>query len=503
MMSYRFKRYYFWLIQAWSSLSLIKMTLLLFMLYTVFATIKSTLYFAGEIVMDGPSYLYFDFETLSGFFGSIRTFPYPLLIKFLNYMVPLQILIPFLNLFFLAFSTAHLSRSFTLLRINFASFIFILLVLISPVLIWVPVIGTDIPGMSLWTLSFSLAARTCYLGLNNKFIMTQTAFCIFITYLLRPAYLAPAIFLFLYVCFFLIKQKNYRRAYHFLILFVIFNSLYFVPKYAVTHSPAIVDMTGGLLVGHVALLGDGQIKQDSLQIATASRWVREAKGYLPMECKSKNIKALQVSTEYTRYIERHNKCYSEVLTRIWTRAIFDTTNKLPLPPEYSMNQQMNAEKYTWPHSSSMSLSSYHMNYSTKIDRTLLAYDLQVLKHNKMLYLKLLTLESIQVLKQLSLVQLSAPRLGHHIPIFNLGFFLFGTVLFQFITRKFLPFSIHFQSYGLISAHLFLFFPAAILGTVVTNVPHPRFFDIWIPILVTCLLVQTQILVKGSSELHKN
>lgn len=496
-------RYSFWLIKAWNGLSLIRMTLLLFLLYTVFATIKSTLYFAGEIVMDGPSYLYFDFGTLNGFFGSIRTFPYPLLIQFLNYLIPLQILIPFLNLFFLAFATAHLSKSFTLLRMNFASFIFIFMVLISPVLIWVPVIGTDIPGMALWTLSFSLAARTCYLGLNSKFIMTQTAFCIFITYLLRPAYLAPAIFLFLYVCFFLVKQKNYRGAYHFLILFVIFNSLYFVPKYAVTQSPSIVDMTGGLLVGHMALLGDSQIKQDSPQIATASKWVREAEDYLPIECKSKNIKALQVSTEYVRYIETHNKCYSEVLTRIWTRAIFDTTNKLPLTPDYAMNEQMNAEKHAWPFSSTMSLSSYHMNYSTKIDRILLAYDLQVLKHNKMMYLKLLTLESIQVLKQLSLVQLSAPRFGLHIPIFNLGFFLLGTILLQFITRNFLPFSLRFQSYGLINAQLFLFFPTAVLGTIVTNVPHPRFFDIWIPILVTSLLVQTQILVKGSSGLHKS
>jgi hypothetical protein len=493
----RVERYYIWLTQAWNGFSLAKMTLLLFLLFTAFAKIFGTLYFAGEIVMDGPSYLYFDFQSLNGFFGSIRTFPYPLLIRVFNNLIPLQILIPFLNLFFLAFSTAHLSKSFTLLRMNFASFIFIFLVLTSPILVWVPVMGTDLIGMSLWTLSFSLAARTCYLRLNNKFVMAQTAFCIFITYLLRPAYLAPAILLFLYVCFFLIKQNIYRGACYFLISFLIFNLLYFAPKYTVTHSPTVVDMTGGLLVGHMALLGDGQIKQESPQITTASKWVREAEDYLSIECKRKNIKALQESTEYNRYIETHNKCYSEVLIRIWTRAIFNTTGKLPLTPEYSMNSQMNAENYTWPVSSTMTLSAYHMSYSTKIDRILLAYDLQVLSHNKMRYLKLILLESFQVLKQTLQVQLKAPFLRLY-----LVFFLLGTILLQFITRKFLPLSSRFQSCGLINAQLFLFFPAVVLGTIITNVPHPRFIEVWIPILITSLLVKTQILIKGSSELQK-
>ena len=127
MMRTPVERYSIWLTQAWNGFSLTMMTSFLFLLFTASAKIFGTLYFAGEIVMDGPSYLYFDFQSLNGFFGSIRTFPYPLLIQVFNNFIPLQILIPFLNLFFLAFSTAHLSKSFTLLRMNFASFIFIFL----------------------------------------------------------------------------------------------------------------------------------------------------------------------------------------------------------------------------------------------------------------------------------------------------------------------------------------------------------------------------------------
>ena len=346
--------------------------------------------YSGILAGDAPSYYYFNFAWPDGLLGSFRNFVYPVFIKVL-----IQLKFPFEMLPILQCSLYLIAiwLVFQELRKRFPFIIlvpFLITASQGPHIGYFSDIQNEALSMVFWLLGFYLMLRKDRFP-DKRFLYVISGTLFGISIIERSAYLGPTLIILLFAVLLGSNSKFSLSDFKSKILIgfsiVVVLLAFILLKQITIGKPSISNYSGALLVGHAALL-DSKNELQTLEIADSRGkiWVEKARIHLDEPCKELrkyNMAWNKLKESYSL----QNQCFLPIMMATWNQAIFETTGNLPLKESEPIEKQIQAWKYTWPNSNSLSLSKYHSeNWSLYIDGELLRYSLKVIYQNWPQYL---------------------------------------------------------------------------------------------------------------------
>ena len=346
--------------------------------------------YGGVIAGDAPSYYFFDFSWPNGLLGSFRTFIYPLFIELLK-----QTYFPFEML-------PVLQTSMYLIVIWL---IFIEIKKRIPYLILIPFLFAASQGphigyfgdiqneaisLVFWLLGLYLLLRSRRLIKGNILAVLAGVF-FSLSILERVAFLGPT--LVVIVGYFLFRSKSsmstilQKKGLIVVSTITIIISAFILVKFITINKPSLSNYSGGLLVGHAALMeSKTDFQKIHLKNSEGKLWVDEARKYLDQPCKDLRHYDLSLHNIKNSYL-LENQCFLPMMMGTWTVAIHDRTGQWPLDNNEPIEKQIQSWKYSWPNNQVISLSRYHSeNWDLYIDKALMTYSLEVLIQNWQQYL---------------------------------------------------------------------------------------------------------------------